>query len=798
MRSFLLGVFIFGFSLTTLPLLPYNSVPLMAMSAPLASRSYLEADAPPVSGTVVDEAGKPLPNVNVVVSELGRNTTTAADGTFTLRGLPSGEYHLNFLLIGYAAGHVAVSVPESGDPLQLAVTLRAASVRLQSVQVTATPTGTDPLSITQSTAELSGNALARALGASVAQTLSNEPGLAMRFNGPAASVPVIRGLTGERILVLQDGERSGDLSATSSDHALSVDPLNAQRIEVVRGPASLLYGNNALGGVVNVISEDIPTSVPGHRQGYLATQYESVNPGAAASAGLTLPAGEKVVVAARVSGRSLDDFRAGGNIRQLGTFSRNQGGVLGASYIGDGANGGLAYRGQRFEYGLPSAPGDPAAGSNIDGFRNEGVGRWDINVSRYSVQSLRFNGTAQWYHHDELENTGEVGTSFDLRTQTANVTARTLFAPGFEGAVGISGLRKQYAATGEEALTPAANSSSAGIFVYQEIPLGKFGDITDETRRPHAQIGGRYDVYKISTQAGAEKFGEARTVRFTNVSASLGASAPIGSAFTVSGSVARAFRAPTVEELYSNAFHAAVNTFDVGNPNLKAETNTGADGILRAQSGSMSAQFSAYVNRIDNYIAPHIVRDTALSGEGDAEPSVVPLNVFTQRDAELRGVEGQLEIEIVPRVTAGLVGDVVRGNFVNGGDLPFLPSGRLGGSIRWNGKRYSAGTEVRHGFAQDRVSQSRCARADRAMLGEMGSLPEDPSNGTPCVDIATPAYTVLNINAGVTIVGASVSHSITLRLDNATDARFYDASSRIKTFTANPGRNVSLVYRLLY
>ena len=120
--------------------------------------------------------------------------------------------------------------------------MHASALRLADVVVTASPTGADPLRITQSTVELAGKELQRNLGGSVAQTLSSEPGMAMRFNGPAANVPVIRGLSGERILVLQDGQRAGDLSSTSSDHGLSVDPLTASRMEVVRGPASLLYG----------------------------------------------------------------------------------------------------------------------------------------------------------------------------------------------------------------------------------------------------------------------------------------------------------------------------------------------------------------------------------------------------------------------------------------------------------------------------------------------------------------------------------------------------------------------------
>lgn len=774
---------------------------LLAAAAPAAAAPAAAAravppgsDAPPVAGRVQDEGGRPLPNVDVIVSEAGRTTSTDADGRFELRSLAAGVYHLNFLLVGYAPAHVVVTLPDSGQPVPVAVTMKASSVRLQSVQVTATPTGTDPLAITQSTVELSGKELARNLGASVAQTLANEPGMAMRYNGPAANVPVIRGLTGERILVLQDGERSGDLSSASTDHALSVDPLSAQRIEVVRGPASLLYGNNALGGVVNVISNDIPTVVPTHVAGYVAGQGESVNPGGAASAELTAPLGKSVAVVGRLSARSLGDYRIGGGEKQFDTYSRNQGAVAGLGYVGDAASGGVVYRGTRFDYGLPTAAGDPEAGGHIEGQRNEGVGRFDVNVNRLGVQTLRLNGSAQWYRHDEVENTGVVGTSFDLKTQTANATARTLFAPGFTGAVGLSGLFKQYASTGEEALTPAANSASGGVFLYQEIPLGGANASLAEARRPHLQLGARYDVYRITSKTGEEKFGPGRTVDFNNFSGSLGASVPLGRVMTLSGSVARAFRAPTVEELYSNAFHAAVGTYDVGNPGLKAETNTGVDGILRAQSGRTSGQLSAYYSRIDDFISPNIVRDTTLAGEGS-----VPLNVFSQRAATLRGAEGQLEAEVARHFIVGAVGDVVRGSFVSGGGaLPFLPSARLGGSLRWDDGRFSLGGDVRHGFAQNRVSQPTCARADRVTIGDGGELPAEAASGTPCVDVPTPAYTAVNLSAGLNLIVGGYVHSLTLRADNVGDTRFYDASSRIKSFTANPGRNLSLVYKVLF
>ncbi|HYW49297.1 MAG TPA: TonB-dependent receptor plug domain-containing protein, partial [Gemmatimonadaceae bacterium] len=240
---------------------------------------------PPIRGTVVDSAGAPLANVQVVATELQRVAVTDGGGSFTFVGAPVGTVHLSFVAVGFAPVHEVVTVPATGDVVSLRVTMRRTALRLAGVTITASPTGTDPLSVTQSTIQLSGRELQRQLGATVAQTLSSEPGVAMRFNGPMANVPVVRGLTGERILTLQDGERVADLASAAPDHAFVSDPNSAERIEVIRGPASLLYGNSAIGGVVNVISGDIPTSVPSRIGGYVNGQTETVTPGGVVSAG---------------------------------------------------------------------------------------------------------------------------------------------------------------------------------------------------------------------------------------------------------------------------------------------------------------------------------------------------------------------------------------------------------------------------------------------------------------------------------------------------------------------------------
>jgi len=704
---------------------------LLVAVRPTPAAAGVPPAGPPIVGTVTDTAGTPLPNAQVIVTEVGRVTTTDAEGAFTVRGVPAGVYHLNALLVGFAPAHVVVAVPDSGSPVRVDITMRHAAVRLQSVQVTATPTGTDPLNITQSTVELSGKELARNLGASVAQTLNNEPGLAMRYNGPTANVPVIRGLTGERILVLQDGERAGDLSSSAADHGLSIDPLNAQRIEVVRGPASLLYGNNALGGVVNVISNDIPTQVPPHVEGYVGAQGESVNPGGAMSGAVTVPVGSLVALTARGGYRRIGDVRQGGGAELVGTSSRNFNGTLGLGFVNDRVTGGLTYRGFDFDYGLPSAADDEEAGVRIDGRRHQVSGRAAVDLGNAAVSYLRVDGTAQWYGHDEVESTGEIGTSFDLRTQTINATGKTRFG-ALTGAIGLQGLFKQYSAVGEEALTPAATSSNGGIFVYQELPLAVG---LAEGNTPRLQFGGRYDLYGIDSRAGDEKFGAPRSLSFNNASGSLGLSVPLGRTASISGSAARAFRAPTVEELFSEGVHHAAGSYDRGNPGLSAETNAGLDGVLRVQAGRTFAQFSAYYNRIDDYIYPELQRDTVVEGEEPGESETLPLVEFRQRDASLRGIEGQVEYEIVPRIVLGAMGDLVRGRFERGGPLPFIPAARIGGSARWDSRRYSLGGDVRHAFEQRRVTG-----------GEF--------------DVPTEAYTLVNLSAGINVIGGGYVHRV--------------------------------------
>ncbi|HEV3049991.1 MAG TPA: TonB-dependent receptor, partial [Longimicrobium sp.] len=363
------------------------------------------------------------------------------------------------------------------------------------------------------------------------------------------------------------------------------------------------------------------------------------------------------------------------------------------------------------------------------------------------------------YRHDEIEAGGEVGTRFRLDTQTGNLTAKTRFGR-LDGAVGVSALRKDYSPEGEEALTPGAESRTGGVFIYQELPLGPAS----------LQAGARYDVYLVRPdETDDERFAGVRDRDFSNFSGSLGVNLPVSKELSASLSVAQSFRAPTVEELFSNAFHHAAGSYDVGDPDLELETNRGAEAVLRAQSERINAQVAAFYSRIDNFITPEVVGDTTIVDEHDGEEIEVPLNRFRQDDAQLRGLEGQVEAVVSRNIVLGVMGDLVRGDFVDGGALPFMPAARVGGSARWDDGTYSLGVEARHAFQQDRAEPAA---------------------------FRTDAYTLVNASAGLSLRRGARIHSIVLRADNLLDEEYRESTSRI--LVPSPGRNLSLVYRILF
>jgi iron complex outermembrane recepter protein len=253
--------------------------------------------SPPSGGTgsilgfVRDAAsGEPLPATQVRLVELGRGDLSHRGGDFHFDRVFPGTYTVSAQRLGYAPASATVRVV-AGETARVELVMTTSAIELEGLVVTGTGRARLAEETYRPTSVVEGAALRRQLGSSVAATIEREPGIAQRYNGPAAAQPVIRGLSGDRVLVLEDGNRTGDIASTAADHAVTIDPLTAERIEVVRGPAGLLYGSNALGGVINVIREDVPRTLPERLTGMASAQGESVNRGVTAGAEVMAPLG---------------------------------------------------------------------------------------------------------------------------------------------------------------------------------------------------------------------------------------------------------------------------------------------------------------------------------------------------------------------------------------------------------------------------------------------------------------------------------------------------------------------------
>ncbi|HEX6372470.1 MAG TPA: TonB-dependent receptor [Longimicrobium sp.] len=727
-----------------------------AVIAPIDAAAQ-NARAPSLTGSVVDAEGRPLPRATVTIPRISRSARADDAGRFAFNGIPAGTYRVQASVIGYAPLVREVAV---GPGATVRFELVATPLSLEEIQVTANPTDADAQAVAQATTQLSGRTLERNMAGTVAQTLASQPGVRVRYNGPAAAVPIMRGLTGDRILILQDGQRSSDLAGSAVDHAVTIDPLAAQRIEVVRGPATLLYGNNALGGVVNIISGDIPTSVPGGLEGAASAQTESALPGGGGTLRITAPLGDQWAVTLRTGMRRAGDVRIGDDPAlgdRLGnTDSHNWNGALGLGYVGPRVAAGGSLRAYRFAYGLPVPPG--TAPVRLRGDRMEGGFRGQAELPSARFSSLRVEATAQDYAHDELDDAGTVQMSFALRTHTANVILRQgAVGPFTEGAWGVSGLVKGYASTGPAALTPAADSRAWGVFGFQQMAIGGGGAAL--------QLGARFDHYGIRSH-DSQKFGPGVDRAFRALSGSAGVHVPITRAVSVGGSVARSFRAPTVEEMFSGALHAGTGSVEYGTPTLPAERGTSIEGVIRVRDHRWNGQFVAYRNRIQNYVHLLAQPDTMLNGHA------VSVYRYGQSDAVLQGVEAFMEWAARSDLVLGISGDLLHARHADGTPLSFMPPPRVGGFARWDNGRWSLGGEVHHEVRQTRI----------------GAAGESP----------TQAHTVARLDTGVRFTHAGLVHSLTLRGENLGNELHREATSRIKEWAPNPGRNIALVYRVLF
>lgn len=734
-----------------------------------------------ITGTVSSSTGA-VPGATVHLLELARVVRTGSSGRFTFTNVPKGTYRIFAAAQGFAS--VTDTVHVTGDVATVAITLRQSPTRLEDVVVSAAPDAGLTTEQYQSTATKTRAELMSSPGTTFAEKLSDVPGVAVRGLGSAPDRPILRGLGDNEVLVLENGLRMGDLATFDPAHATPIDALSIARVEVVRGPATILYGPSTIGGIVNVITNVVPEvsdrSVSGtvvaegstgadQVSGYINNVFGNEHQAFSVSAGGVH--GSDI----RIPSRTYVDPGAGAQFnldRMPQSFDHNW--QAGAGYTYQSSFGSIGLGGKHFStnYGITGDPPNPdfetipPTTSRIEQGRNTLELRSLFNVGSKVLDQLRVTASYNYYTQSEFPTAQDASGVSDpqanhFRKQTTNAVVQFLQRPSgrLHGTLGLWSNIESLNIAGDQPLGPNSTTTGLAAYGYEEFV------ITPSTR---LQAGLRYDYNKIQTHpyggSTDSVFQTLKESRLSNaMTASLGAVHNFDAHITGSFSAARSFRAPTVQELFANGLDAASGTYSIGTATLRPETGYGVDASLRGTYSQVAFEVSPFVNYINDYIYGFLRGDTILD---------FPVRQFAPTNARLFGLEAGVTVQPLQSLAIRAQAD-----YVNAQDtrldqpLPFIPP--LRGLLRatYQAQRFMGLIEERMAARQTRLGDG---------------------------DTPTPGYAITNVGVGVRIPYGDLVHVIRLSVDNVFDQVYRDNLSVVKDFIPQPGRALRLGYEMSY
>lgn len=697
--------------------------------------------------------------------------------------------HIRTLLFAAVSG-LALSAGAAAAQAQ-----EPATAELDEVVVTALPLGRSADDVVSSVAVLTGDELVHRRQSTLGETLNGIPGVNSDTFGGGASRPIIRGQTSPRVRVLSNGAALLDASEISPDHAISVEPLLVDGIEILRGPSALLYGGGAIGGAVNVVDRRIPTRRVDGVSGAMEVRGGTADDERAGVIGLTVGAGPLAFRLEAVD-RSTDDYAIpdyepphhdheeeeeheehedeGPVDRVAGTFNDTRTLGLGASWVGSKGYLGVAWSEQRSEYGLPGHSHEyeschPHGSSLHCGGHDEEPGhdhdhehehgeeppvvdlrsqrvdvRGELRQPFAGVERLSFRGGFTDYAHDEKEG-DEVATTFTNEGYDARVELEHAPIGGMRGVVGVQSSRSDFAAVGDEAFLPESRTTSTALFALEEFEAGPV----------------RFEIAARQEWQEAEAVGRPDTSH-DPLSLSGGAIWSFAPDWSAAVSVARSQRAPSAQELYARGVHLATNTYEIGTPTLEVETANSVEFSLRKTRGDTTFSASAYRTSYDGYI----YADTLDQFEE------FRLIRYTQGDATFTGLEGEIKHRFAPWLTAEVFGDYVRGQLEDGeGDAPRIPAARLGARGEFLWKAWSGDVEYYHVFEQDDVA---------------------------AFETVTPGYEMVNATVAYDFTVGRFGAQAYVRANNLFDELALNHASFLSTTAPLRGRNFVLGIRTLF
>lgn len=746
-----------------------------------------------IIGQVSDVANNPLENVNVTIPSLLKGTSTDKGGNYYISELPSGTYTIVFSFIGYASVNRKVSVI-AGETKTLNVVLQPSVIEMQTITVTGTPYVSDPLTTAADVDVLAGREKISQETSALGESLDKLPGITNIATGSQVGKPVIRGLSSNRIRIMIDGI-SMDYQQYGVRHWANVDPYTAERIEVVRGASSVLYGSDALGGAINIIPNHIPDALVGHSSihGRVLGQYGTNNreklgglhlKGAFGNLGLT------GTLIRRVAGNLTVPDVATAAETGVGTDPKFTGELDYTDFEQLSANLGLSYNTglgritanyfhwqNEHNFLLPDGNG---IGQNLknDIVQVKGLfpfsNNWIIKPMFSYLQNLRQSNNSG----SPRENLpDDIVIDLLLKSYNGRLELKHDKIGIFAGKLGVDYMYEDQNTRGDVPLVPSATITNFAGFIFEEAKSGPFA----------LSLGIRFDRRNQKTQPNETlrlpdydegETDDVLTQDYNIFSGSIGVVYQFIQNLALAVNIGRGFRAPSIFELHVYGEHGGVAAFQIGDPNLKQETSLNTDIALRWRTANLQIKVTAYRNAIKNYIY--------LENHGiDTTISQLPIMRSTQGDAELLGADASLQIQFLPWLQIRSSFEYVKGENVDTDEeLPLLPATRTNGEIRFTQREIGI---LRNCFLS--IGMQYVFEKDAAGRYEpFWQFDNNPNFGVASTD----AYYLVNTGLGFDLPLWGQYINFDLIIKNLMNKDYRDFLDTYKGYALSPGRNMIL------
>jgi iron complex outermembrane receptor protein len=727
-----------------------------------------------ISGLIYDyQTGDSLSWADIFIDELHRSGSSGKDGHFFIPNIPAGEYTVHISRVGYKESHLHLKIEENENK-SINIPLIPQWLESETIVV---EDHRDHSHLQKADIEIDSRKLRRNLGTTLAETIKNEPGLDQLSNGPAPARPVLRGLSGDRLLLLEDGERTGDLSNSSADHAVTIEPLNAERIEVVRGPKTLIYGSNTLSGVINVIS--VQNNPTGSMTGHFNTILESVNSGYTTSGVLEIPLNH-VTTILNGSYRSADNLNTPRGILKntfLTTYSGN-GKIIWNPQWGILKTEGGIYRS---DYGIPPSPPELGHPAGIDIFMQKNTFNTELTIFKTNeiIKNVSLKYDLKNYFHEEISNNSQ-DAAFSLSNHYLTLKSNVADIGFSENIIaGIWGEHRLFNAGGR---TNTVNTKELTLaaFIYQET---SFNDL-----KTSAALRLENKIITPQEEKYDSRVGQIRERSFTESAFSVKAEYGFSADYFLSLNLIRAFRIPGIEELFSDGPHLASYAYEVGNADLDPETTYGIELSTEYEGRDITFTMAVFYNQINGYLFSQntgqrswrrndlyrykivgldaLIKGAELSASWD-------INAHLNINGSISYLQGDLLENYQYFDPEGLISanDFVPFKYKTDQPLPFMPPFKLD----FNTEYKLSSLNFLYGF-------NLVTRQNR--LGKF--------------ETSTAGYTLHHIGFEYFVATEHFLQSFYFSVDNIFNTEYRNHLNRIKDIFPEAGRNIKILYKLYF